>query len=381
MAEHIDVARARAFVEAGRPQEGLRILRGVLASEPDRSDALLLFASTHLDHGDPGEALTAAQRALSIGSSTGRALQMLARAHSKMGHHHQAQAAATQSIAVDPNNSNSHITRVVIGLATGDIGPEVKSAANQAVALAPQVSNSYVVLGDYFRQAEDVSRSRAAYLEALRLDPQSVTARNNLGILDISKTQMRAVRTVNTFVRLLAQAPDNPLYRRNLIATILAACRHVRLFFVLLSWTRLVVSVVLVISFGTGEQLPRAALGPVSIIGSLVTLVAVGSYGGAFLVAGGPATRTFLKTALHDNSGLRPVSRAMGLEVLAVVASAFIGSWIFLDVVFFVAIYVLIRFQFRAEKRWAVKTGLSLSASTTGVKMSSRNGRAPRIPS
>ncbi|MCU1528171.1 MAG: hypothetical protein JWP75_1934 [Frondihabitans sp.] len=354
MAEHSEVAHARVLVDAGRPEAALRRLSTLLASEPDRADALLLFASTQLHHGDAEEAIQAGYRLLSLEPRHVAALRVVARAHSKLGEHDEAKVTAQLAVEEAPQSANAHMTRVVVGIAAGDVGVEVKESATTAVALAPLSSSAHLTLGNYLRKAKLPDKARAAYREALRLDPQSITAQNNLALLGLDAR--RAVRTVPVFSQMLRGAPNYTLLQRNLVATILAAVRNLRLFLSLSTLLRALVGL-FVFALSTGEgtdgpTIPTEVYFIISAAGACLALGLIVGYGVAFLRAGGPGTRAFVLNALHDRRGFRSVVVFLAVQSVVVVASAFIGPQIELYYVQFFLFFGIATLQHRAEKRW-----------------------------
>ncbi|ARC55525.1 Beta-barrel assembly-enhancing protease [Frondihabitans sp. 762G35] len=187
MPENTDLARARLLIDANRPVEALSLLSKVLAMEPDDVDALRLFAATHLRDGDSSEALRAAYRLLAVNPDDVSALQLAAKAHSAIDDHDEAIVAADLALERAPQNPDAHITRVVVGLAAGDTGPRVSKSATMAVTLAPFSPSTHITLGNFLWRDGRPDEARAAYGEALRIDPQSIVARTNLASLDLGR--------------------------------------------------------------------------------------------------------------------------------------------------------------------------------------------------
>jgi tetratricopeptide (TPR) repeat protein len=100
-------------------------------------------------------------------------------------------------------------------LATGgaDARRDAFRAAVHAQRLAPQEPEVHNSRGRVFQAISDPAAARRSYQEALRLDPQNPTARNNLAIVELR--QGRTTLAGERLGEVLADRPTEALYQDN----------------------------------------------------------------------------------------------------------------------------------------------------------------------
>jgi tetratricopeptide (TPR) repeat protein len=125
--------------------------------------------------------------------------------------------AARESVRLMPTGWQSHVVEAgaLVAMGTG-LGAALASA-NRAVDCAPNEAEAHFVRGLALASLGRGADARAAYEQALALDPQHSHARNNLGVLALRSRQFGSA--ADHFVSAVVVDPRNRLAARN-IATV-----------------------------------------------------------------------------------------------------------------------------------------------------------------
>ena len=213
------LARAQGLADLGRPAEARAELARYLATEPHSVAALCLLARCELELGDPAATLRATESALAVAPESEWALRLRALALSTQSRHRDAVATADAAVRVDPHDWTNHYVLAQVLLAAADSRQGAYEAARRAVELAPHEAQAHVVLGMAASALKRKAEERAAYEEALRLNPESAIALNNLAAMDIDSARLgRAARNVTAGLSL---SPSEEILQRNLDAVAL----------------------------------------------------------------------------------------------------------------------------------------------------------------
>jgi tetratricopeptide (TPR) repeat protein len=211
------LARAQVLVDLGRHTEARAALAPHLANEPDSLTGLYLLAQCELALGDSTAALAAADRAIAVAPEAEWALRLRALALADLGRHRAAREAAKAAIRIDPGNWLTHYVLAIVS--QKGAFDEAYPAARRAVELAPHEAEAHVMVGITAAGLGHKKEARAAYHEALRLDPESATALNNLAAMDINRARLgSAARNVTAGLRV---DPSAALLQRNLDVVVL----------------------------------------------------------------------------------------------------------------------------------------------------------------
>lgn len=210
--------RAQVLADLGRHTEARAELAIHLANEPDSLGGLYLLAQCELALDDPTAALAAADCAIAVAPEAELAMRLRALALADLGRHRAAREAAKAAIRIDPGHWRTHYVLAIVRSRT-DVFDEAYPAALRAVELAPHESEAHVMVGITAAGMGHKKEARAAYHEALRLDPQSATALNNLAAMDINRARLgSAARNVTAGLRV---DPGAELLQRNLDIVVL----------------------------------------------------------------------------------------------------------------------------------------------------------------
>lgn len=188
---HLDLRRVETLIELRRYPEAELGLRGLLADDPDNTEAMILLADVLEELGRSGEGVQVARAAVSAAPDDPRAHRVLCHLLLRESRPAEAVEAAEVAVRLAPWDWTTHYT---LGLALrSGRRPRARDAlacANEAVRLAPHASHAHNLAGlclDDLRLHDEAQR---AYAEALRLDPQNTMALNNLAALNLGSGKL-----------------------------------------------------------------------------------------------------------------------------------------------------------------------------------------------
>ena len=173
---------ALALFQSGRLAEAEAALRGVVAAEPQRGEALELLGATLSSLGRFEEALEWLARARDAKPASASIRHNRARVLDLVGRHAEALEEARKAVELKPD---LHPTWNLLGrllTLAGDRGA-AEAAYRRAAALQPTHAQTHYNLGVFLQEAGRDAEALAAYREALRLQPTLAPAHNNLANL------------------------------------------------------------------------------------------------------------------------------------------------------------------------------------------------------
>lgn len=174
--------RADLLMELGRYREALVELNSHLGSYPDDYYALCQAASCHYEVGEYQTAYDATKKAVSGAPEEEWAYRLQSLIFAASGDKRRALEAAEQCIKCSPDS-----VFALHALANAQIGTwrldEAEKTADRIRELAPGEAATYDAAGFVALNKEDYQKAEEYYLEALKLDPESVSSLNNLGVV------------------------------------------------------------------------------------------------------------------------------------------------------------------------------------------------------
>jgi tetratricopeptide (TPR) repeat protein len=213
----ITLSKIQHLVELGRYREARAEVAQYLATDPDSAIGLCLLATCELNLDKHHAALYAADRALTTIPEEDWPLRLRALALHKLGESAAAVEAAEAAVRADPSFWANHHTLANVSVTVDKHTAHAAAAA--AVELAPHQPEAYVTLGLTLSHLKRRREERAAYAEALRLDPENAYALNNLAAADINRARLsRGTRNLVAGLRL---APSEQILQRNLDAMVM----------------------------------------------------------------------------------------------------------------------------------------------------------------
>jgi len=337
----VDVQRARALLEVGRWEQAQQELARLLADQPDSVDGLCLLARCHQLAGRFPAMLEATEQAVAVAPDNEWPHRLRSIALGKLGRVTESVAAGRRAVDLAPGIWQTHVILVDALLAQGTTEALrlAYRAARHGRELAPEEPEVHNACGRLYQAISDPGAARACYEQALRLDPNNSTARNNLAVVELR--QGRATLAGERLRDVLAERPTEALYQRNAKAT--ATIWASRLMeFATLAWVvevvvalavpglpvRLVVGVLLLGGYATVAGLRYRRLSPalrsmvrqnryvVLAAVQLVTVVAIGLWWGSapFVYVLGPLVAvsfvaSFVSVSLLRNRLFRTLQR------------------------------------------------------------------------
>ncbi|HEX4442298.1 MAG TPA: tetratricopeptide repeat protein [Galbitalea sp.] len=218
MTESSPAQQAQLYIDLHRPAEALRILARVLATNPDDVDALRAMAIAHPES-DAGwqsshQAILAATRVTQLAPRDAHAWRILAIAYSRMGRSKQAREIARTARGLAPALWASYTVVAAVDCDAKLITKDTRESMAEALRLAP---NEPAVLFAAGRVASVEGYSRQArefYERVLAVDPDHVSARNNLAVIDSGRGNEG--RALAGYLGILSIDPHSTLARKNL---------------------------------------------------------------------------------------------------------------------------------------------------------------------
>jgi Flp pilus assembly protein TadD len=214
-----DIRCARAVLDVGRWEQAQQELAGFLATAPQSMEGLCLLARCQQLAGQFELMLGTAEQAIAAAPDHEWPHRLRSIALGKLGRVSEAVAAGRRAVDLAPGTWQTHVILVDALLAHGSI-PSLRTAyraARQARHLAPEEPEVHNACGRLYQAVSDPVAARRCYGEALMLDPQNSTARNNLAVVELR--QGRATRAGERLRDVLAERPTEALYQRNAQAT------------------------------------------------------------------------------------------------------------------------------------------------------------------
>ncbi|MFE4831999.1 tetratricopeptide repeat protein [Streptomyces sp. NPDC056672] len=179
--------RADALHEMGRYEQAAATVSAHLAGRPDDARAWVLLARCAHALGDRAEALRAVDEALR--ADPYRLSAWIVRAELLTGarRYTEAEAAARESIRLAPHFWGAYQALAWVLDRSGDRSrrQEAYAVARQAAELAPEHDSAHFLVGVTAHRLRDFQTAELAYRTALRLNPQSSEAHNNLAMLSM----------------------------------------------------------------------------------------------------------------------------------------------------------------------------------------------------
>ncbi|PRY31858.1 tetratricopeptide repeat protein [Pseudosporangium ferrugineum] len=199
--------RANHLLQAGRPDEGARLVERQLAEDPDNLTALVVLAACRQAAGRYGEALDAAGRAATVAPEQPVAHRQAAAALLMLGRTGEAVRAARLARDLAPQDAHGEVALVYALLQAGGTANIVAAleAAGRARELAPEDPLVHVALGDAQRRTARFEAARTSYEQALALAPDDPMALYSLAEMDAGRG--RALSASPGLAAVLGAAP------------------------------------------------------------------------------------------------------------------------------------------------------------------------------
>jgi tetratricopeptide (TPR) repeat protein len=166
--------------QAGRLADAERIYERVLATEPERRDALHMLGVVALQSGRAERARDLITRAVTGAPDDARMLSNLGEAHRQTGDPAAAIECYDRALAVDPRLAGTHANKGKALAALGQDG-EAVAAYRLALGIEPDTTGVLTDLGNALIALDRVDDGVAAYRRVLEIEPDHGNALTNLG--------------------------------------------------------------------------------------------------------------------------------------------------------------------------------------------------------
>ncbi|MFD7326511.1 tetratricopeptide repeat protein [Streptomyces sp. NPDC059875] len=185
--------KADALFGVGRYEQAAGLVAQHLATAPDDATALVVLARCQHRLGREQEALDTVERALRVEPDALTAWLMRTHILLALKRYEEAEGSARHSVELAPQYWGSHyaLGTVLDRSVRVERRREAYEAARTAVALAPEESDAHFLVGLTAQRAGHHGIAKQAYETALRLDPQSSEAHNNLSLLHLRRRWLR----------------------------------------------------------------------------------------------------------------------------------------------------------------------------------------------
>jgi tetratricopeptide (TPR) repeat protein len=187
------IYRAGLLLQVGRVDEANADLTRVLATNPDRSDALALRAVTAVALNDRDRALADASRAVAQDSGSDAALVTQSYALQASFRLDEARVAVSVAVERNPDNALAWARLAELWLSLG-YRKRALEAARRAQEIAPDLARTQLVLGFAQLAAMDTTAAEATFRRAIESDTTDPQSRLGLGLARIRRNDMKGGR-------------------------------------------------------------------------------------------------------------------------------------------------------------------------------------------
>jgi tetratricopeptide (TPR) repeat protein len=166
------------------PIERLRVL---LAEDPHDVETLGRLGDAQLADHDPDGALVTATRAIELAPERAQPHRQASIACSRRGRHREALAYAEEATRLAPDDHRGFVVLARALLRAKCDLERARHAAVRAIVTAPEAAEAHLVFGMVSAAEGEHAAAEAAFRRALQLDPETMTARNELARLELRR--------------------------------------------------------------------------------------------------------------------------------------------------------------------------------------------------
>ncbi|MFJ5551668.1 tetratricopeptide repeat protein [Streptomyces sp. NPDC093225] len=316
--------QADALFDLGRYERAAALAARHLADAPDDGAALVLLARCRHRLGDDRQALTTVERALRVEPDSVSAWLTHAQVLLALKEYERAEGSARRAVELAPQYWGSHyiLGTVLDRTGRGKRRRAAYESACTAAALAPEESDAHFLVGLTAHHMRRYRVAQQAYEAALRLDPDSSQAHNNLSLLHLRRRWLRPgswTRAAEGFVQSAALDLNDRHARHNLESMAWGTVMGSR-------WVAL--AGIVAVSCGSAH-LRAGAAGTDALLTCLVcAAVLVGSWGGWLLWQARRVPPHLRRPLLLVSRGCRPVvGTAFAIGLLVVHSALALVLW------------------------------------------------------
>lgn len=162
-------------------------LRVMLAKDPHNLETLGRLGDAQLADHDPDGALVTATRAIELDPARPLPHRQASIACSRRGRHREAIAYAEEATRLAPDDAHGFVVLARALLRAKRDLERARHAAIRAIVAAPEAAEPHLVFGMVSAAEGEHAAAEAAFRRALQLDPDTLTARNELARLQLRR--------------------------------------------------------------------------------------------------------------------------------------------------------------------------------------------------
>jgi predicted TPR repeat methyltransferase len=208
----IDIGEAVALAvdcqRNGRLDDAAALYREILATEPERPDALHYSGVLAHQQGRLEEATMLLQRSLAVDPGQADCFSNLAIILHARGRNDEAIAACERAIALQPEHANAHSNLGALLKAEGRLA-EAEAAYRRAIDLNPDHAGAWVNLGILVSAQGRVREAVSCYCKVITLSPKHPDARRLLALAHSTLGEIDKAAAI--YEAWLREEPENPI--------------------------------------------------------------------------------------------------------------------------------------------------------------------------
>ncbi len=208
------IRKAEALIDIERQREAVPLLTKIFAHDPQNFHAVCLLARCFYELNENEEALKYAEKAIQIEPDEEWAHRLRSVALGELGNKKESLKSAEEAVRLAPDEPSA-LQRFANALLRCGKMEEAKSIAEKILEIAPDSENSHLTAGSVYLDLQYYQLAEKHYREALRINPLSYNAQNNLGIVAVRRDG-KSVNAVEYFAEAVRIEPANNLAIENL---------------------------------------------------------------------------------------------------------------------------------------------------------------------
>ena len=174
------------MIEIERYREAIPLLGKALAEDPQDIYAACLLAQCHYELGEHKKALEYAEKAIQIEPDYEWGHRLRSFALGSLGRKKEALQSAREAVRLAPDEPFA-LQVLIHSLLLSGKAEQARPIAEQLLELVPDSETAHLAAGNVYLDMEYYHSAEKHYREALRINPASYNAQNNLGVIAVRR--------------------------------------------------------------------------------------------------------------------------------------------------------------------------------------------------